>query len=79
MERKSVILEVDVQHDGSSHRASYFVEDTIIYASIDGHVLIAPLGQEAAASTVRMLLSGHLRQRSRKLKHARQWRKAPIG
>lgn len=77
MERKSQVLEVEVQHDGNLHRASYFVENSIIYTSIGGHMLIAPLGQGEAATTVRMLLSGHLRHNARRLKHARRWSKAP--
>jgi len=77
MERQSQILEVEVQHDGDLHRASYFVENSTIYTNIDGHILIAPLGQSEAATTVRMLLSGHLRHNARRLKQARRWSKAP--
>ena len=36
MERQSQILEVEVQHDGDLHRASYFVENSTIYTNIDG-------------------------------------------
>jgi hypothetical protein len=73
MERKSQVLEVEVEHDGEPHRASYFVEDSTIYTNIDGHMLIAPLGHGDAATTVKMLLAGHLRHQARKLKHAKGW------
>jgi hypothetical protein len=36
-------------------------------------MLAVPVGPRSAADTVRSLLSGHLLQRSRKLRHAAHW------
>jgi hypothetical protein len=76
MERVSQVLEVEVEHDGTAYRASYFVENATIHASVCGRMLIAPLGPEDAAQTVKTLLSGYLLHQDRKLKHAQGWRSA---
>lgn len=76
MERSSQVLEVEINHEGSAHRASYFVENQTIYASIGGRVLVAPIGPRTAADTVKTLLSGHLLQQSRKLRHVGRWNRA---
>jgi hypothetical protein len=76
MERQSQVLEVQVEHDGSVHRVSYFVENGTIHASIGGRLLAVPTGTRSASDTVRTLLSGHLSQRSRKLRNAAHWNPA---
>lgn len=73
MDRESVVLDVEVQHEGSTHHASYFVEGETIYASVGGRILVAPLTGRPAADTVRSLLAGHLLQQSRKIKHVTRW------
>ncbi|MGB3337073.1 MAG: hypothetical protein WBA73_07840 [Devosia sp.] len=75
MERTSQVLEIEINHEGSPHRASYFIENETIYASIGGRMLIAPTGPRPAADTVKTLLSGHLLQQSRKLRHMGRWNK----
>ena len=73
MERQSQILEAQVEHDGSVHRVSYFIEVDTIHTSIGGRMLSIPVGPRSAADTVRSLLSGYLLQRSRKLSHSAHW------
>jgi hypothetical protein len=73
MERESVVLEVEVQHEGSIYRASYFVEGETIHANVGGRMLIAPLAMKPAADTVKSLLSGHLLQQSRRIRHSGLW------
>jgi hypothetical protein len=73
MERESVVLEVEVQHEGNTYRASYFVEGETIHASVGGRMLVAPLASKPAADTVRTLLTGHLVQQSRKIRHSSLW------
>jgi hypothetical protein len=73
------VLEVEIEHEGSAHRASYFVENQTIYASIDGRMLLSPLGNHAPAETVRGLLSGYLQSRSRRLAAARRWPGKTVG
>jgi hypothetical protein len=75
MERKSQVLDVEIDHDGQSHRVSYFVEADKIFTRIGGRVLIAPLGSRSAVDTVRTLLSGHLLQQSRKFRQVKRWSK----
>jgi hypothetical protein len=76
MERQSQVLEVQVEHDGSIHRVSYFVENDTIHASICGRMLAVPAGPRSASDTVKSLLLGYLTQRSRRLRHAEHWRRA---
>lgn len=73
MERESVVLEVEVQHEGSAYRASYFVEGHTIHANVGGRMLVAPLASKSAAETVETLLTGHLQQQSRKRRHSGLW------
>ena len=73
MERNSQVLEVEVDYGGRPHRASYFVEDNIIYASIGGRLLFIPRGPRSAADTVKTVLSGYLLQQSRTLRHIGRW------
>lgn len=79
MERESVVLEVEVQHEGSTYRASYFVEGETIHANVGGRMLIAPLARKPAADTVKTLLSGHLLQQSRKIRHSGLWESLKSG
>jgi hypothetical protein len=73
MERNSQVLEVEVEYGGTPHRASYFVEDNTIHASIGGRLLSIPRGPRSAADTVKTVLSGYLLQQSRKLRHVGRW------
>lgn len=74
MEQKSQVLEVEVEHQGQIHRASYFVEGDVVHARIGGKVLRSPLGSGNAADTVRTLLAGHLLLQTRKTQNAKLWR-----
>lgn len=74
MEQKSQVLEVEVEHQGEIHRASYFVEGEVVHARIGGKVLRSPLGGGDAAEKVRALLTGHLLLQSRKARNAEIWR-----
>jgi hypothetical protein len=70
MERQSQVLEVQVEHEGSVHRVSYFVENGTIHANIGGRLLAIPTGPRSASDTVKSLMFGYLSQRSRKPRHA---------
>lgn len=76
MERLSMVHRVLVEHAGRTYRADYFVEDGVIHASLDGHIVLRPLASAEPADTVRTMLSGHLAQRARKLSAAARW--APL-
>ena len=73
MERRSQVLEVQVEHQGHPHSASYFVEENTITANIGGRIFTTPMGPRPAADTVRTLLSGHLLQMARRRKLLSQW------
>jgi hypothetical protein len=73
MERQSQIFEVELDQQGETHRATYFVERDMIFTSIGGRMLIAPLGSKPAMETVKSLLSGFLLQQTRKLSQAGRW------
>jgi len=76
MERCSQVLEVQIEQEGSAHRASYFVEGGTIHASIAGKIVAVPVGPRSAADTVKSLLSGYLAQRSRLRASGARWTNA---
>ena len=76
MDRESVVLDVQVQHEGKEYSASYFVEGGMIHANIAGRMLVAPRSRLSPADTVSKLLSGHLMQQSRKRRQADIWKSA---
>jgi bacterioferritin (cytochrome b1) len=72
-ERECLVQTVEVRFDGELHRASYYVENNIIHAQIDGHPVLSPLGKTPAADTVKVLLTEHLIQRKRVANQAERW------
>jgi hypothetical protein len=61
------IFETQVIHEGQVHKASYFVENGIIHASIDGQTTRAPVGRGPAEAIVKAVLLGKLRHKSRQM------------
>ncbi|HEV7346485.1 MAG TPA: hypothetical protein VGN60_12725 [Devosia sp.] len=74
MERHSQVLEVEIDHNGEAHHATYFVEQNMIHTAIDGRLMTIPVGQRSAAETVKSVLSGFLAQKARKRRHVSRWR-----
>ena len=72
-DRQSVVLDVDVEHEGQTHRATYFVENDVVHARVGGKVLLSPLGGGDAQEKVRTLLLGHLLLETRKARQAMSW------
>ncbi|KFL29478.1 hypothetical protein JP75_20600 [Devosia riboflavina] len=73
MEQHSQVLTTEVEFDGNSYTATYFVEHGIIHANIDGRLVHAPLTQEEAQRTVQAMLTGHLLQTHRKSAQRDSW------
>lgn len=71
--RQSVVLDVDVEHEGQTHRATYFVEGDVVHARVGGRVLASRLGGSDAQEKVRTLLMGHLLIEARKARQAISW------
>lgn len=59
-EREGQVRAVEITHDGVTYQASYFVENNIIHAQIAGHSVVTPIGNVAAADTVKALLAEHV-------------------
>lgn len=76
-DRQSVVLDVAVEHEGQTHKATYFVEGDVVHAQVGGRVLASPLGGGDAQQKVRTLLLGHLLLESRKARQAASWRHKP--
>lgn len=73
MERQSTVLTTSVDFEGDTYSASYFIEGGIIHAEIGGRVLMTAVGLHSAEQSVKMLLTGHLLQQSRKTRHSTNW------
>lgn len=67
MHQNSMIMEVEVEHDGTVHKAVYFVEDGTIYANIEGRIMMTLTGPAPPVQTVKALLSSHLKRRASSL------------
>ena len=72
-QRQSVVLEVEVEFEGQTHRATYFVEGDVVHARVGGRVLVSPLGGGDAEAKVRTLLLGHLQLETRKTRQSARW------
>lgn len=73
MLQRSTVLEVEVEHLGTVHRATYFVEGDIIHAFVGGKLLMSPLGTGNPADRVRSLLTGHLLMQTRRAANVGKW------
>jgi hypothetical protein len=62
MERESQILTTEVEFEGESYSATYYVEHNIIHAHIGGRLMSTPVAHVPAERTVQALLQGHLLQ-----------------
>ncbi|CAN7558070.1 hypothetical protein [Devosia sp. LjRoot3] len=56
MDTQSQVLTVEVEFEGQTYTASYFLEQDIIQANIEGRLFTAVKGDGAADDTVRALL-----------------------
>lgn len=73
MEMQSQVFDVEIEFDGQTHRAAYFVENDIIHAQVEGKLLVSPLGAVPASKTVKALITGQLLQMKRKHKQRVNW------
>ena len=72
-EQECLVQTVEVDHDGTLHSASFFVENGIVQALIGGHTMRFPLGNVSAAETVKALLAQKVLQRQRAASQAERW------
>ncbi|MET3899738.1 hypothetical protein ABIB57_003700 [Devosia sp. UYZn731] len=73
VQQSSMVLDVEVSHHGTVHKASYFVEHGVIHAKIGDGVRQFPLDDGDAGATVMSHLTGYLHQIDRKRALARIW------
>lgn len=73
MEQHSQVLTTQVEFEGETYEASYFIEHGVIHANIEGRFLQTPLSGVDAAHTVQAVLKGHLLQTHRKSQQRDQW------
>lgn len=73
MEMQSQVFDVEVEFDGHTHKAAYFVENDIIHAQVEGKLIVSPLGAAPASKTVKALITGQLLQTKRKHKQRITW------
>lgn len=71
---ENVVLEVAVTHEGAEHKASYFIENGVIHANINGKNLRLPHGHVPVEQTVRAVLIGMLERQGRLAARVRGYR-----
>jgi len=75
VEQRNLVNNVDAVVDGAIHRATYFVEQNVIHAKINGRTYLSPIGPLGAKETVRALLNAMVLEQNRKLNAAQGWRR----
>ncbi|KRA97869.1 hypothetical protein ASD83_12380 [Devosia sp. Root685] len=73
MEMQSQVFDVEVEFDGQTHKAAYFVENGVIHAQVEGKLIVSPLGAVPASKTVKALVTGQLLQLKRRHKQRISW------
>lgn len=73
MEMQSQVFDVEVEFDGQTHKAAYFVENDIIHAQVGGKLIVSPLGTVPASKTVKALMTGQLLQLKRRQQQRINW------
>ena len=73
MEMQSQVFDVEVEFDGQTHKAAYFVENGVIHAQVEGKLIVSPLGAVPASKTVKALITGQLLQLKRRHKQRISW------
>lgn len=74
MDRTSVVLETQIELEGETFTASYFVDpEGVIHANIGGKVMLAPTTHLPADAVVKSLLTGHILKQSRKYRLTMDW------
>lgn len=71
MEEGNHINNVEAVVDGTTHDASYFVEQNVIHALINGKTYLSPIGPAGAKETVKSLLTAMVLEQDRKVNAAR--------
>lgn len=72
MDTQCQVLSVDVEFEGSTYTASYFLEQDIIQANIEGRLFTTVKGTGPAKETVRALLFEWLLQNTVRSKPGRR-------
>ena len=76
MERQSQVLTTEVEFEGETHFASYYVENDIIHALIGGRLTATPTGDIPSEKLVQAMLQGYLLQRQRRAWQRINWKRA---
>ncbi len=73
MEREGLVQDVEINLDGQTHTATYFIENGTIHASLDNKIYLLPLGPVPASDVVKNLMAEKLRRKGFRETLARRW------
>lgn len=73
MEREGLVQDVEIDVDGQTHRATYFIDNGTIHASVDSKIYLLPLGPGPASDTIKSLMAEKLRRKGFRETLARKW------
>jgi hypothetical protein len=77
MEREGLVRDVEVEFDGETHRATYFIQGKVIHAMIGEQSMLLPVGRQQPEAMVRSLLLEKLRRTGFRASFASKWYPAP--
>jgi len=75
VDQENVVSTVEGVIDGVTHKASYFIDQSVIHAVINGKNYRSPIGPAGANATVKALLNAMVSEQNRKLNAALGWRR----
>lgn len=75
LRQTSMVHDVEISHEDTVHKASYFVEHGVIHARIGERVMLSPVNGGDPDRTVRSMLLGQILQNTRKARQASHWRR----
>lgn len=74
MRDENVVRDLIVSDGADSLKATYFIEQGIVHASIDGRTFLLPVGDAPSEESLRRLLVGQLRTRAWRERMSTFWR-----
>ena len=75
MRDENVVRDLVVSDGPDRIRATYFIEQGILHASIEGRTFLLPVGSAPSDESLRQLLIGQLRMRAWRERMTRFWRR----
>lgn len=76
MQEESIVRELEVSDGSQAHKATYYVENSVLHARIGEKMISLTIAGEASDEAVRRLLVGHMQTKAWRQRFAEKWRRS---